>query len=202
MAVDPGFLNKLQPEFYGFQRPSGDFSVVRMRKLPSASDLDSQSEDRHLTEYEQTIMRSKLYKYRGTKLLVLYAGGPKTLTYATGFRDFLQSLGWHVEGPRLVPVGDERVVDVQISVSKRYWNKPYPRAADLLDSLDGMKHRQRYVYDDAITSDLIILWVGPRSPDNFRPDDCAPATLLPKPGEPHTCEIVAQTAVPCPFPHQ
>ena len=60
MAVDPGFLNKLQPEFYGFQAPNGNFTDVRMRKLASASDLDSQSEDRHLTEYEQTIMRSKL----------------------------------------------------------------------------------------------------------------------------------------------
>jgi len=202
MAVDPGFVNKLRPEFYGFQRPNGDFSGVRMRKLPSASDLDSQSEDRHLTEYEQTIMRSKLSKYRGTKLLVLYAGGPKTLTYATGFRIFLRSLGWHVDGPRLVPVGDEGLVDVQISVSKHYWNTPYPRAADLLSSLEGIKHRQRYVYDDAISPDLIVLWVGPKSPDNFRPDDCASAALRPRVGEPHTCEIVAQVASACPFPPQ
>ena len=60
MAVDSQFLNKLEPEFHGFQRPNGDFSVTRVRELPTASDLDSQSEDRHLTEYEQTIIRSKL----------------------------------------------------------------------------------------------------------------------------------------------
>ena len=110
-----------------------------------------------------------------------------------------RSLRWNADGPRIVPTGDERIVDVQISVSKRYWNRPYPRAADLLSSLEGIKRRRRYVYDDAIVSDFIILWVGPKSPDYFRPDDCAPAVLHPKPGEPHTCEIVAQIAGVCPF---
>ena len=202
MAADQGFLNRLQPEPYGFQLPNGAYSAVRIRTLPIASDLDAQSEDRHLTEFEQTIMRSKLSEYRGTKLLVLYAGGPKTLAYATEFRDFFRSLQWKVDGPRSVPPGDERVVDVQISVSQRYWNTPYPRAADLLNSLEGIKHRQRYVYDAAISPDVIVLWVGPKSPDNFRPDDCASAVLRPSPGEPHTCEIVAQTPGFCPVPPQ
>jgi len=72
----------------------------------------------------------------------------------------------------------------------------------LQNGLEGIKQRQRYVYDDAISPDLVILWVGPKSPDNFRPDDCAPAVLHPRPGEPHTCEIVAQTPGFCPFPPQ
>ncbi len=202
MAADQGVLNRLQPEPYGFQLPNGAYSAVRIRTLPTASDLDAQSEDRHLTEFEQTIMRSKLSEYRGTKLLVLYAGGPKTLAYAAEFRDFFQSLHWKVDGPHPVPTGDERVVDVQISVSQRYWNTPYPRAAGFLNSLEGIKHRQRYVYDAAISPDLIVLWIGPKSPDNFRPDDCASAVLHPSPGVPHTCEIVAQTPGFCPFPPQ
>ncbi len=202
MAADRGFLNRLQPEPYGFQLANGGYSAVRIRTLPTASDLDAQSEDRHLTEYEQTIMRSKLSEYRGAKLLILYAGGPKTLAYATEFRDIFQSLHWKVDEPRAVPTGDERVVDVQISVSQRYWNMPYPRAADLLNSLEGIKHRQRYVYDAAISPDQIVLWVGPKSPDNFGPDDCASAVLHPSPGVPHTCEIVAQTPGYCPFPPQ
>jgi hypothetical protein len=202
MAVDRGFLKRLQPEPYGFQLPDGAYSIVKIRQLPSSSDLDAQSEDRHLTEYKQAIMRSELSKYRGTKLLILYAGGPKTLAYATEFRDFFRSLRWNVAEPRPVPTGDERVVDVQISVSQRYRNTPYPRAADLLSSLEGIKHRQRYVYDDAISPDLIILWVGPKSPDNFSPDDCAPAVLHPRPGEPQTCESVAQIPGFCPFPPQ
>jgi hypothetical protein len=202
MAADQGSLNRLQPGPYGFQLPNGAYSVMRIRTLPTASDLDAQSEERHLTEFEQTIMKSKLSKYRGTKLLVLYAGGPKTLAYATEFRDFFRSLQWNVSGPRSVPTGDERVVDVQISVSQRYWNAPYPRADDLLSSLEGIKRRRGYVYDGAISPDLIILWVGPKSPDNFRPDDCASAVLHPKAGEPHTCEFVAQTPGFCPFPPQ
>jgi hypothetical protein len=199
MAVDPGLLNRLRPEPYGFQLPNGVYSAVRIRTLPAASDLDAQSEDRHLTEYVQTIMKSKLAKYRGTKLLVLYAGGPKTLTYATEFRDFLRSLGWQADGPRPVPADDEGLVDVQISVSKLYRNNPYPRATDLLESLQGVKHRRRNVYDDAIPRDLIVFWVGPKSPDNFSPDDCASAQLRPRPGEPHTCEFVAQSSVACPL---
>jgi hypothetical protein len=199
MTPDPRFLSKLQPEFCGFQQPSGDFSVVRVRQLRSASDLDYRSEDRHLTEYEQTNMRTKLSKYRGSRLMVLHTGGPKTLAYAAEFCDFFRALKWEVNGPREVAVGDERLVDVQVSVSKKYWNSPYPRAADLLASLEGIKHRQRYVYDDAISPDLVILWVGPKSPDNFRPDDCAAAILRPKPGEPHTCDFVAQVTSLCPF---
>jgi hypothetical protein len=199
MAVDPSFAGKLRPKIYGFQLPNGSFSVVRVRKLPSPSDLDSQSEDRHLTEYEQTVMKAKLSRYRETSLLILYAGGRKTFAYAAEFCDFFRSLQWRVEGPRVVPPGAERLVDVQISVSKRYWNTPYPRAADLLTSLDGIKHRQRYVYDDAVSPDMIVLWVGPKSPDNFLPDDCVAAVLRPKPGEPHSCEAVAQTISVCPF---
>ena len=202
MAVDPKFLDKLQPEFYGFGNPDGSYTVVRVKELPPASHLDSQSEDRHLTEYEQTLMRSKLFKYRGTKLLLLYAGGPKTLTFATEFRDTLRTLGWLVDGPRPAPVGDERIVDVQITVSQRYWNTPYPRAMDLVSSLEGIKQRQTYAYDEAIPPDLIVLWVGPKSPDNFRPDDCIQPELIPRPGQHHTCEMVVQTTVPCPLiPH-
>jgi hypothetical protein len=199
MAASPGLLSKLQPKPYGYQGPNGSYSVVRMRELPSASELESQTEERHLTEFKQTVMKTKLSKYRGTRLLVLHTGGPKTLAYATEFYNFFHALRWRVEGPQLVPAGDERLVDVQVSLSGSYLSTPYPRAADFLSSLEGIKHRQRYVYDDSISPDLIVLWVGPKSPDNFRPDDCIPAVMRPKPGEPHTCEVVAQTTTLCPF---
>lgn len=200
MAIDPGLLNNLQPEVHGFQRPNGDYTFVRERKLAPPSDLDSESEDRRLTEYQQQVMRSKLSRYRGIKLLILYAGGPRTLAYATEFGDFFHSLQWRVDGPNLVPVGNERIVDLQVSMSNLYWNKSNPAVTDLLSSLEGVKHRQRGVYDGAIAPDLIVLWVGPKSPSSFRPDDCAPAELRPKPGEPDTCEMVAAATGVCPFP--
>jgi hypothetical protein len=176
--------------------------VVKLRKLPSASDLDIQSDDRHLTEYQQEIIRSKLSKYRGTRLKILYAGGPKSLAYATEFRDLFLSLGWVVSGPRFVPAGDEGIIDTQVSVSDHYWNLPYPAVGDFMDSLASVKHRRRYVFDKAVSANVIVLWVGPRSPDNFRLDDCAPASLQPLEGEPHTCEIIAQNPTTCPFPPQ
>lgn len=200
MSIDPQSLNKLKPEIYGFQNAGGDYSAVKIRKLPTASDLDSQSEDRHLTEYQQTVMRATLAKYAGQKLLILYAGGSKSLAYANEFKSFFHSQGWRVQGPRLVPVGDEELVDMQVSVSKAYWNTPNPVAQDLMGALEGTKHRQRYVYDDAVPADLIVLWVGPKSPSNFSPDDCAPAALHPNIAEPNTCETVAQTNTVCPFP--
>jgi len=198
MYLDPRFLNRLQPQFYGLQPPSGDYVAVKLRTLPPASDLDFRSEDRHLTEYEQTTMRSNLSRYRGTKLLILYTGGPRTLAFATELRQFFRSIAWRTDGPRPVPTGNERLVDVQISVSSRYWSVPDARATDLQSSLAGVKRRRRYIYDEAIPADLIVLWVGPRSPDSFRPDDCAPAALRPRIGEPNSCKLVAQTPDMCP----
>jgi len=200
MAIEPALLNNLQPEVYGLQQPNGGYTIIRPRKLAPPSELDSQSEDRHLTEYQQQIMRPRLSGYRGTKLLILYAGGPRTLAYASEFREFFRSLQWSVDGPNLVPVGDERIVDLQVSMSNLYWNKSNPVVTDLLGSLEGVKHRQRAVYDGAISPELIVLWVGPKSPSSFRPDDCAPAELHPKPGEPHTCDMVAAATSVCPFP--
>jgi hypothetical protein len=202
LAVDQRLLKGLRPEPYGFQLFDGAYSIKRIKQLPPPSELDTQSEDRHLTEYQQTIMRSTLSKYQGTKLSLLSTGGPKTLAYAAELSDFFGSLGWHVDGPDPMPVGDDRLVDIQISVSSRYRNKFFPTATDLLKSLEGVKHRQHLVLDDAISSDLIVVWVGPRSPDNVVADDCAPATLRPIPGVPHTCEVVAQTPGICAFPPQ
>ena len=202
MAVDPGLSEEPVTRVLRAHRPNGAYSAVRIRTLPTASDLDAQSEDRHLTEYEQTIMRSKLSKYDGRNLFSSLRRWPKNFGIRDGVPQFLRSLHWKVDGPRAVPAGDERVVDVQISVSQHYWNTPYPRATDLQNSMEGIKQRQRYVYDAAISPDQIVLWVGPKSPDNFRPDDCASAVLHPRPGEPHTCEFVAQTPGFCPFPPQ
>jgi hypothetical protein len=199
MAVDPKLLSRLQPEFYGFQQPNGSFTMVRLRKLPPASDLDSRSEDRHLTEYQRTVMRSALSKYHGAKLSVMCTRGRKTLAYASEFRDFFRSLGWNVGAVRPVPAGDDTIVDVQTSVSSHYWNMRDPEAADLLSSFGGIKHRRRYVYDDAVLPDQIVLWVGPKSPDSFRPDDCGPPALDPKLGEHYACELVAQVPSMCPI---
>jgi len=108
----------------------------------------------------------------------------------------------HVDGPHPVPAGDEGLVDIQVSVSNSNWPKPNPRGMDLICSLQGMKHRQGYVYDDGIPSDLIVLWFGPKSPNNFTPDDRIAAYIHPRPGESHTCEFVAQVPGFCPFPPQ
>jgi hypothetical protein len=199
MEIDPRVLDNFEAKSTGFQAPDGGYRVIDLRKLPPPTDLDASSDDRHLTEYQQRIMTSKLSKYRGTKLLILYTGGAKTLKYATELRNLFVHIGWRVEGLNPVPAGDEGVVDVQVSISNQYWAKPYVRALDLRSSLEGLKHRDRINYDDAIQRDLIVLWVGPKSPDSINPDDCAAAEFRPASGTLHNCGMVAQTSAMCPF---
>jgi hypothetical protein len=198
MSIDAAVLNRLKPEPNTLQTPNGGLELLTPKTLPPASEMDSQSEDRHLSEYGQTIMKAKLSKYRGTRVLILDTGGQKTSAYAMQFRNLFSSMHWRVDGPRLVPPGDEGIVDVAISVGAPHWVTPYPPASDLLSSLEGTKHRHNISIDNAIQSDLIVLWVGPKSPDNFSPDDCAPPAMHPRPGEPHTCAFVRQAAT-CPI---
>jgi len=197
-AMADEFMQKLQPLPYNVQKPDGALTIMRMRTLPEPSELDNESEDRHLTEYLQSIMRPTLSQYRGTKLLIFYAGGPRTLRYAREFCDFFRySLRWQVSGPQLVPVGNERMVDVQVSYNPNGGEQP--TVSSLLGVLQGVKHRKRPVLDSDIPPRVIVLWVGPKSPTNAQPDDCSPAVLHPKPGEPHTCQMVSQSPNSCPF---
>lgn len=72
---------------------------------------------------------------------------------------------------------------------------------ELLDALDksGVKHAHRFTRDPNIKDGEIVLWVGPKSPKDINPDQCAGAQLKQKPGEPHTCDLIAQTTGVCPF---
>lgn len=108
-----------------------------------------------------------------------------------------------MNGPDPVPVGDERLIDLQLSVNyDENWNKSNPKRQDLMDALKkaGVKYRSRPVDDPNVPSNWFVLWVGPRSPNVISPDQCLPAEIIPREGEHHTCEMIAQIdGGYCPF---
>jgi len=187
-----------QLDVVGYQLPDGRYTILKMPKRPSPSELDDQSDDRHLTEYQEQLMHSILKKYERSRLAIYYAGGDKSRRYATEFRQFF-SERWNVIGPDVVPVGDEQIIDVQTTVGVT--TTQTDRVRDLLDAFAhaGIKHRKRNSADPAVPNDLIVLWVGPKSPKDANPDQCMGAELRPNLNEPHTCDWAA-VGQGCPFP--
>lgn len=190
-------------DVYSYQSADGNLTIRKPRELPSPTELDQNSDDRHLTEYQRQIIEPILNRYRRSRLLIYFAGGLKTKAYAEEFHRMFVASGWKVDGPLLVPVGDERIIDIQMSVDYREnWNKPNPKPHDLLNAFDkaGVKQRSKLTSDPNVPSDLIVLWVGPRSPNDVKPDQCSPVDIKPVAGQPHTCEMIAETERDCPFP--
>ncbi len=107
-----------------------------------------------------------------------------------------------------MPQGDENIIDVQISCAAdecKYVSRSgpalTPKVAAVLRALDraGIKHRKGPVYDAALDGNLIVLWVGPRSPDSVSPGDCLGAEFKPRIGERHGCEMINQVSKYVPF---
>jgi hypothetical protein len=87
---------------------------------------------------KSTVLRSS--KYAGSRLRVFYSGGPNTLAYAEGLRQ-LCAESWKTNVVSVVPVGDERIIDVQITVGNKGQEV---EARTLLDALRsaGIKHKK------------------------------------------------------------
>jgi hypothetical protein len=79
---------------------------------------------------------------------------------------------------------------------------PKPEALAVMNSLKeaGIKHRTRYMLDTDISPDLLVLWVGAKSPEGIRPDECALIPFKPKAGALPPCSFVGQTLKPVPLP--
>ncbi len=181
-----------------YQRADGTVTVLKLRTLPSPSELDQQSDARHIMEYQKGLLGPTLRKYANSRLTILYAGGPNALAYAKEWRD-LFSERWQVHGPDPAPNSDERIIDLQMSIGNSHQSA---KAKDLLNAIDGagIKHRTHPVVDPAVASDSIVLWVGPKSPKDAAPDLCAPAQLSLITGSPQACDLIAQTGGDCAFP--
>jgi hypothetical protein len=188
-----------------YQSADGKWTMRRMKELPSPSELDEQSDDRHITEYQHQIIEPVLNKYSRSHMLIYFAGGQRSKAYAEEFRKMFSAKNWTVKRPTPVPIGDERIIDIQMSVNyQENWNRYNPKPNDVLHAFEraGIKQRRNLMLDPNVPSDWIVLWVGPRSPKDVKPDQCAVAEMKPVEGQPHTCEMVSQSAKYCPFPPQ
>ena len=105
-------------DVYSYQHPDGSVTMRKVRTLPSPSELDAQSDQRHLTDYQQEQLRPAIKQYGGLWLRVFYSGGPNTLAYAEELRQLFAE-SWKTNEVSAVPVGDERIIDVQITVGNK-----------------------------------------------------------------------------------
>jgi len=188
-------------DVFSYQRADGSVTIRKMKVQPSPSELDELSEDRHITEYQQQIIEPILKKFGRSSILIYFAGGEKSKAYAKEFGNLFSRNNWMVKGPTMVPIGNERIIDIQLSVNyQENWNKSNPKSLGILGAFKraGIKLRSRLVADPKVPNGLIVLWVGPKSPNNADPDHCSPPAVEYTPGEPQTCDMMLQGN--CPFP--
>jgi hypothetical protein len=104
---------------------------------------------------------------------------------------------WKTNEVSVVPVGDERIIRVQITVGNKGQEV---EARTLLDAFQsaGIKHKKFFSVDPDVAND-VVLWVGPKSPKDASPDQCGSPELNPKPGQAHNCDWMAQSGGVCPF---
>jgi hypothetical protein len=126
-------------------------------------------------------------------LLIYFTGGDKSKEYAEEFKKMFAAT-WTVQGPAIVPIGNERIIDAQMSINYGdNWNRYDAKSQDLLQIFKdaGIKQRSKLSVDPKVPSGVIVLWVGPRSPKDVNPDQCLPAQIEPKLGEHHGCEMIS-----------
>lgn len=191
MTVPQELENTMQPSPQSIALPDGSFKILKIRSFPNPSELEANSETRRLSDFQRARINAAVTRFRGAKLLILSTSGKETWRYAKEFRDVFQSSGWKVLGPRRVPPGEERIIDVQISLNV---NAAPTNALAIKNALAqaGIKHRQYQVKDPDIQLDLTVLWIGPQSPSGITPDDCRAPVLNPPKDGAQPCDFVAQ----------
>jgi hypothetical protein len=204
LKLQPDALSKIGVDNY--QTADGSVTVLHTKGLPSPSELDEQSDDRHLTEYQKQVLRPVVAMYPGTRVTIFFAGGSRSKDYANAFRELLHENHWTTTAPEMVPLGNERIIDAQMSVSVDYLQirGMAEKVKELLAAFDkaGIKHAHHFALDPDVKDGDVVLWIGPKSPKNVSPDQCAVPQPKQKPGEPHTCEVIRQTTGVCPFVHR
>jgi hypothetical protein len=161
------------------------------------------SDRRHLSEYQIAKIKSAIRNYRGTHALILSGPGEHTQSYALELYNLLHSERWNVSYPTVLPGFYDSLTDVQVSIAGSYWatdaSKSTPSPGQVLAQVladAGVKGREKPTLDPDIGRELVVLWVGVKSPDNVSPGECPPVSFKPKPKEPRPCWAVSQGTVP------
>jgi len=131
---------------------------------------------RRLEEWQKVRMVAMLSPHSGQHVVILASAGEETSTYANQFRDVFSASKWRVDGPKPAPP-DQPALDLQISVSGQFFGHELPAAYQAVRGalqFTGMKMRPTYIADPDIKPDVIVLWVGPKSPDSMEPGNYPP----------------------------
>ena len=128
---------------------------------------------RQLSEWQKVMLTGVLSQHPGTKILILVSRGDDTLAYANDFREVLLAANWKPEGPKLAPP-DLLVMDVRLAADNA--GTPRPAVSNFLAALKTaqIKCAQRYVLDEHIARDSMVVWVGSQSPEGWGPEVIAP----------------------------
>lgn len=110
----------------------------------------------------------------------------------TTFETCFLAANWKPEGPKLAPP-EAVVMDVRIAADNA--GTPRPVVLRFLSALKTaqIKSAQRYILDEHIARDQMVLWVGSQSPEGWGPETIAPIGVpreywtrpdgAPKPGD-------------------
>lgn len=156
-------------ESAGEARPSAaDLAAELAKRLPAPARTG-----RQLSEWQKVMLTSELAHHAGNKILILVSRGDDTLAYANDFREVFLGANWKPEGPKLAPP-ELSVMDVRLAADNA--GTPRPAVLSVLAALKTaqVKSAQRYVLDEHVARDSMVLWVGSQSPDGWGPETIAP----------------------------
>jgi hypothetical protein len=133
---------------------------------------------RKLAEWQRVKMIAILSRFPGQHVAILASAGDETLAYATQFRAVFKDSNWKVEGPKPAPE-DQPAIDLQVSVSTKFLGTESampPGFQALKGALDfvGLKCRSKFIMDPDVSTNVVFLWVGAKSPDGMTPDNYPP----------------------------
>jgi hypothetical protein len=202
MDLSPELESKLEPAPYNVELPNGDLLIRKIKTLTPQPGAESQPDTRHLSEWQRGHIISEISQFPAKKILIMASSGGNTWAYAQDFRSAFSSGHWNVQGPKHVPAIYERIIDVQVSTNGKLGTPQKPEVSVVLNAFKnaGIKHREHPTLDSDIKPDLIVLWIGAKSPGGIDPDDCATISFKPKLDTTEPCAFVKQSPKFVPFP--
>ena len=200
MAISRETKRTMGLESSNYQTPDLNYQVTTMRTLTASLGVEGQSESRHIWEFQKTWMATDLSKYQHARVLLLASGtGTDTWKYAEDLRDAFRIAKWDVKGPQKLPSAYDGLLDVQISRDNTVADRPEVQVVMSALTRAGIKHKTRPVLDPDIGRDMIVVFIGSRSPDAVDTDDCEGVTFTAEKMKDRPCTFIAQTTTVCPL---
>lgn len=124
---------------------------------------------RTIKDWQKAELAPLLEHYpRNTLHIIASSISDEVWDYASQFKDFFAAHRWKVVGPEAIPA-DQVALDMQLSVSEKYWATPRPDAFTAVDAIlrsIGVKMPHHFVVDPLASPDELVMWIGPESPPN------------------------------------